>query len=167
MSSILRGSCYCGSVAFSVNSTPAVSAYCHCTICQRLFCETFLPYCIQRPLTVFLSEACPFVHTLHFPASAFSWTHPEPRLDSYIPTEKPHKTRWRCKDCGSHLSSYNSKTNRWSVWACVLERDEQGHIKNWDIIKPSYHIFYGTKVIEVNDGLGKWEGYENKSKRIA
>jgi len=28
-------------------------------------------------------------------------------------------------------------------------------------------MFYGTKVIEVDDGLGKWEGYENKSKRIA
>ena len=59
--SILRGGCYCGSVSFSVNSVPVVSAYCHCTICQRLFCKRFLPFRIQQ-LFILLQQARLYIH---------------------------------------------------------------------------------------------------------
>jgi hypothetical protein len=64
------------------------------------------------------------------------------------------------------VSSYNAKTDRWSVWGCQLERDENGKIKGWDIAKPTAHMFYGTRVLDVGDGLSKWEGYENKSAKL-
>lgn len=107
---------------------------------------------------------------MHFEAAAFKWTRKDPcesYLDSYINPEKPWKKRWRCKNCGSSVSSHNSKTDRWSVWGCQLERFGDGRIKNWEIVKPTAHIFYGTRVIDVGDDLGKWQGYEDKSKRLS
>jgi hypothetical protein len=41
-----------------------------------------------------------------------------------------------------------------------------GKIIGWDLIKPTAHQFYGTRVIDVNDGLSKWEGYEGTSTQI-
>jgi len=103
---------------------------------------------------------------MHFDASAFTWTHECP-LDSFSVLEKPHKTRWRCQHCGTNVSSYNSIKNRWSVWGSGLDRDTNGKINNWDIVKPTAHMFYGTRVLDVGDELGKWEGYEKKSAKLA
>jgi len=147
---ILTGHCFCRAVSFALSAEPILSAYCHCTICQRL-------------------NACPFIHTMHFEESAFKWTHEEPQesyMDGYSNPEKPGKKRWRCKACGSNVSSYNSVTSKWSVWGCQLDRGMDGKIKDWNIVKPTAHIFYGSRVLDVDDDLSKWEGYENKSVRI-
>ena len=107
---------------------------------------------------------------MHFEASAFTWTHndtPELHMDSFAIHGKPHKQRWRCKTCGSGVASYNKNTNRWSVWGCQLERDEDGKIKDWDNIRPTVHMFYGTRVLDINDNLDKWEGYENQSAKLS
>jgi len=149
--SSVNGSCYCGSVSFSVFGPPILSAYCHCTACQRL-------------------SASPFIHTIHFADISFAWTHAKPHeayLDAFIVPAKPWKKRWRCKCCGGSVASQNSKTDRWSVWGTLLERDDNGRIKGWEAVKPTAHMFYGTHYLEVDDGLGKWEGYESQSARIS
>ncbi|KAI0371968.1 hypothetical protein BV20DRAFT_964633 [Pilatotrama ljubarskyi] len=146
----MNGSCFCGDVSYSLAGSPALRAFCHCTNCQRL-------------------TGCPFVHTIHFPATSFTWTHPQPhegRLDSYVIPGKPWKTRFRCRNCGACVMSANSKTGSCSVWGAHLARDEAGKIINWDAVKPTAHIFYDTRMLDVDDGLGKWEGYENRSTRL-
>jgi len=151
MSVVHRGACYCGSASYEVTGDPVLSAYCHCTMCQRL-------------------TGCPFIHTVHFPASAFTWSHQRPdenTLDSFSPPEKPWKTRFRCKACGACVASRNVKDNKWSVWGAQMERDEDGKLKHWDALKPTAHIFYETRMLEVDDRLGKWSGYENRSECLA
>ncbi|KZP28924.1 hypothetical protein FIBSPDRAFT_237293 [Athelia psychrophila] len=166
---LLKGGCFCGAATFSLSAPPLMSAYCHCTNCQRFTGE---PNARPAPAIdyVYYLAACPFVHTAHFDASAFSWTHAGPhddQLHSYINPAKSWKKRWGCRTCGSPVSSYNSKTNRVSVWACQLERDENGKIKNWEIIKPTSHMFYGTRALDIGDDLSKWEGYEGISEKLA
>ncbi|KAI0777700.1 Mss4-like protein [Trametes elegans] len=146
----IDGSCFCRRVSYSVAGRPGLSAFCHCTNCQRL-------------------SGCPFVHTIHFPAGAFRWTHAAPHeeyLDSYVPPEKPWKTRFRCKNCGACVMSANSKVGQCSIWGAHLSRDDAGKIVDWETVKPTAHIFYGTRMLDVQDGLGKWEGYENGSRRL-
>ncbi|KAF7307366.1 hypothetical protein MIND_00530700 [Mycena indigotica] len=143
-----QGSCFCGAITYEVTGKPTLSAFCHCTRCQKM-------------------NGSPCIWTIHFPASAFSWTSTNPKLDKYVTDGKPYKTRYRCKTCGCCVGSYNSITENWSVWGTQIERDENGLTKDYDALKPTAHIFYSTAVIEVGgDGLGKWEGYENKSLRI-
>ncbi|KAF8167555.1 Mss4-like protein [Crassisporium funariophilum] len=146
-----RGGCYCKSVEYEVKGSPILSAYCHCTLCQRL-------------------NAAAFILTIHFASRNFIWTHPEPHgdaLDSYSVPIKPWKTRWRCKNCGCTVASFNSKANKWSVWGAQLERGEDGKIIGWDTVKPTAHIFYDTRMVDVKDDLGKWAGYEDKSERLS
>lgn len=154
----IRGSCFCSKVSYQLIDKPVLSAYCHCTNCQRL-------------------TACPFVHTIHFEATHFSWTHTDPEshepsyaetlgLDTYTMPSKPHKTRFRCNSCGAVIASYNSIRNRWSVWGAQLERDSRGKIMSWDLVKPTAHIFYDTRLLDIKDGLGKWDGYEGTSNPI-
>jgi hypothetical protein len=52
------------------------------------------------------------------------------------------------------------------VWATQLERDVEGKIKGWDDLRPTAHMFYGTRLLDVNDGLGKWAEYENQSTKL-
>ncbi|KAI0343785.1 hypothetical protein BDW22DRAFT_1406914 [Trametopsis cervina] len=147
----LQGACFCGSASYTVTGKPVLSAYCHCTNCQRL-------------------NGCPFVHTAHFEAENFSWNFSEPpdeRLDRFAIPSRPHKTRVRCKNCGAGVASYNSTTNRWSVWGALLRRGSDGAIEGWDIVRPTAHIFYGTRMLDIGDSLGKWEGYENRSVQLA
>ena len=115
------------------------------------------------------SAGCPFVHTIHFPANAFSWTQPDAEtnlLDSYSVASKPWKTRWRCRTCGACVASTNSKSGYYSVWVGQLARGENGKIVGSDLVKPTAHIFYETRIVDVNDGLGKWAGYEGNSTRL-
>jgi len=132
---------------------------------ERFVSDGNVPADTNEPLT--LGSA--FIWTIHFPAAAFAWTHSDPPnivLDTYVTEGKPWKTRYRCKNCGCCVASYNDKTMAWSVWGTQLERENEV-TKNLDGVEPSAHIFYGTRLVDVNDELGKWEGYENKSIRIS
>lgn len=87
-------------------------------------------------------------------------------LDTYSIPNRPHKTRFRCKTCGACVASYNSTKNTFSIWGAHLRRDRDGKIERWNDIKPSAHIFYGTRMVDIRDGLGKWEGYEGSSVKL-
>lgn len=164
---VYRGSCFCRRVTYAVTGCPLVSAYCHCTICQRLNRKYPLHPHWPDPLKAYLDS--PFVHTIHFPESAFAWTHAQPHedaLQSFTIPQKPWKTRWRCRQCGGCVTSHNSKTKKRSVWGVHLERDEEGKIVGWEDLKPTAHICYGTRILDINDSLLKWDGYQDRSIQI-
>lgn len=52
------------------------------------------------------------------------------------------------------------------MWAATLDRDADGKIIGWDIMKPSAHIFYDTRMLDIKDDLSKWTGYEGQSDRL-
>lgn len=108
------------------------------------------------------------MHTIHVRETDFAWTHAlgDAALDFFAIPSKPHKTRCRCKTCGATVASYNSDTRCWSVWGAQLRRSAEGRIEGWVAVKPTAHMFYGTRMLDVNDDLGKWEGYENRSPKI-
>ena len=112
---------------------------------------------------------CPFVHTIHLKETDFAWSWqraPNSNVDYYENPLKPYKRRFRCKQCGTPVASFNTRTAQYSVWGAVLERGPDGDILEWERVKPTAHQFYGTRMLDVNDELGKWEGYEEKSARI-
>ena len=93
-------------------------------------------------------------------------TAPIPNLSGFSDTEKPYKTRYTCTTCGGTVASFNANTGRTSVWAAQLERDAEGKIIRYEEFRPKAHIFYGTRMLDVPDGLPKWEGYAEKSARL-
>ncbi|KAJ6601448.1 Mss4-like protein [Mycena vulgaris] len=141
-----KGSCACGSISYAVQGKPLFSVYCHCTQCQR-------------------ADGAAFVSSMHFKSSAFSWT--------YAPENEPliepmsDFVLYRCKGCHSCAATQMSDSQNWALRATQLARDENGKIIDWDGVKPTAHIFYGTRVIDVADDLPKWEGYAGNSTRLA
>jgi hypothetical protein len=54
-----------------------------------------------------------------------------------------------------------------SVRGTHFARDDSGRVLRWDEVRPTAHVFYGTRLLDIEDDLGKWEGYEGESDRIA
>ncbi|KAJ7492255.1 Mss4-like protein [Mycena latifolia] len=140
-----KGSCACGLVAYALQGNPLFSLYCHCTQCQR-------------------ADGAAFVSTMHFPSSAFSWTH-APEIEPLVESLGDF-VMFRCKSCRSCAATQMSATKNWAIRGMQLERDEAGKIINWDGVKPTGHIFYGTRVVDVADDLPKWEGHAGNSNRL-
>ncbi|KAF5332537.1 hypothetical protein D9611_005129 [Ephemerocybe angulata] len=146
---VFTGGCLCGAARFQVKGPPIRAAYCHCTLCQR-------------------QHSAAFVHTVHWDASAFNWGLflPEEILDSYATPQKPWKMSWRCKTCGVGIANENTKKRKWAIWGTLFDRGEDGKIKNWEVMKPTSHWFYDTRILDVNDDLSKWLAYEDESERL-
>jgi len=65
------------------------------------------------------------------------------------------------------MSLRTTRTDEVSVWGPHFARDESGRVLRWDEVRPTAHIFYGTRLLDIDDDLGKWEGYEGTSDKIA
>ncbi|KAJ7755007.1 Mss4-like protein [Mycena maculata] len=143
---IRKGSCACGSVSYAAQGKPLFSVYCHCTQCQR-------------------SDGATFVSTMHYPPSAFSWTYGaeiEPLVENL-----GGFVLYRCQSCRSCAATQIADSGNWAIRGMQLERDENGKIINWEGVKPTGHIFYGTRVVDVADDLPKWEGHQGNSTKLA
>jgi hypothetical protein len=108
------------------------------------------------------------VHTIHLPPLSFQWeTSPTPIsevTDEFVVIGVKH--RYRCKTCGTHIASWNEAKEKWSVWGATLDRDDDNKIVGWEWAKPTDHQFYGTRMLDIPDGLDKWDGYAHQSKAI-
>jgi len=114
--------------------------------------------------------------------ASFSWIHPsnnnenieEEILHEYTVPVKSWKTRYRCRKCGVQIASHNNKRKVWSVWGSQLDRNPETNLIKYrepgsamdELIKPTCHMFYGTRLLDVNDGLDKWEGYPGASQKL-
>jgi len=101
---------------------------------------------------------------MHFVVSALKWTHAEPH-DAALVTF-PKGGNLKCKECGSDVVYKDPEGKECIIWGAQLERDAQGKIKDWDTVKPTAHIFYDTRMVDVDDEIGKWTGFENHSEKM-
>ena len=108
---VIRGHCACGQLHYSISTRDvdrdlALSAYCHCSRCQRL-------------------NGAPYVWSTHWLYSALSWYPPSsgpppgapdlqdaeghfsPAMETFM-TMKDRKWKLRCKKCGSPMGSWNA-----------------------------------------------------------
>ena len=76
----LTGGCLCGAVRYEATGTPALSAICHCRMCQR-------------------ASGAPFMGLLFMPSGAVKVTKGEPHIYCSSPTSNRHF----CHGCGSPL----------------------------------------------------------------
>ncbi|KAJ6623044.1 Mss4-like protein [Mycena sp. CBHHK59/15] len=142
---VRKGGCSCGSVQYAITGKPLFSVYCHCTRCQR-------------------ADGAAFVSTMHYPDSAFSWKHASENEPAIEPLGDI--VLYRCRKCRSCAATQMLATKNWALRGTQLERDENGKIIDWEGVKPTGHIFYGTRVVDVADELPKWDGFVGKSTRL-
>jgi hypothetical protein len=119
---VLRASCSCGTVTFSLSSPPAIMGTCHCADCRK-------------------SGASPFVIVKR---SAFRMTSGDDAVVTRAPQAPHMRSRSFCRQCGTALGEITSASATFPVAANCL--DDALHISN------GYHEFVREKPTWVGIG---------------
>jgi hypothetical protein len=126
--------CSCGETTFSVQGSPLLRCYCHCTICQEFNQAAFADISIYMAKNV----ALPSPESLEYKA--------------YRPP--PAVQRGKCKSCGSPAVEFLQiplLAKLIIIPTNTLHQD--------CVVDPALHMFYNSRVSDVDDGLAKFNGY--------
>jgi hypothetical protein len=132
MSSLLRGSCLCGAVRYTVSSPVAFAEHCHCSMCRK-------------------AHGAAFSTNAAVPAASVSIVGSE-NLSQYASSK--NRLKMFCARCGSQL--FIKRTNAPEVMVVTL-----GTLDQDPGIKPSRHVFVGSKApwFEIEASLSQHEVY--------
>lgn len=144
---IYEGSCFCKKVKFEVaREAPLDAKYCHCKGCQQLHGAPF------QWAAIFHKED---VHIYEGQDQLIYWNSPEQSTEYILPCKV------YCNHCRAPIM--DEGRNMILLFPTLI------HFKNAEEkqkFRPSCHIFYSRRCIDVPDGIPKWEDHKDKSKRI-
>ncbi len=129
----VTGRCQCGGVSFEAKGLVRVT-YCHCSICRRVTGAPFIAVAGTKPeqMSIALEDGV--------------------RLDTY--DTSPVLTRHRCSRCGAAIYNHVHLDNgfTWANFMVPLMDDA-------DALPRSHHIYYADRVVDVDDGLQKFDAF--------
>lgn len=125
MSQSYVGSCFCGTVRFTVSGEPAAMGYCHCEDCRHWSAGPVNAFTLWRP-------------------DALKVTQGADNIGTYNKTPKSRR-KW-CKNCGGHLFTEHPEMGLTDVYAALIPDLR---------FQPAVHVFYGETVLPMRDGLPK------------
>lgn len=129
-----NGHCPCGQVKFTVQGPPLGRGYCHCTICQAFTQGPYADISVFRARDVQL---------------------PDPDLvqyDTYRPP--PAVQRGKCRACGGAVVEV---MQIFPLPRLVIV--PTGNLPEGCRPEPSMHVFYHSRVADLDDDLPKYNGY--------
>ncbi len=120
-----HGSCFCGSVQFTVRGQPAGMGYCHCDSCRKWSAAPVNAFTLWQP-------------------DAVTVEHGADKIGTYNKT--PNSYRKWCKDCGGHLFTDHPGMGLIDVYAGVIADFPY---------QPGVHVHYQETKLRMRDGLPK------------
>ena len=139
-----RAQCHCGAVRYGVRAEPVDAKICHCRTCQTIHGAPMQWAAIFHKSDVGLTAGA---EHLRFYNSA---TRTEGRA-------LPCKVR--CARCGTLVADEGRR-----MWLAFPPLFDFGNPRTVpDSFRPTCHIFYGSRVIDVADSLPKWSGHKDAS----
>ena len=120
-----KGSCFCGTVQFTVEGEPAAMGYCHCESCRSWSAGPINAFSLWKPDAVRVTKGSNSV-------GAFSKT--------------PKSTRKWCIACGGHVYTEHPLWGVIDVYAASIPSLD---------FKPGLHVNYQETKLRVKDGLPK------------
>ena len=120
-----KGSCFCGTVQFTVSGEPAAMGYCHCESCRAWSAGPVNAFTLWKPESLKITKG-------------------SDSIGSYAKTPKSQR-QW-CKACGGHLFTDHPHWKLVDVYAAVIPGFE---------FKPGVHVNYQEARLPVRDGLPK------------
>ncbi|SHJ20411.1 Uncharacterized conserved protein [Malonomonas rubra DSM 5091] len=138
-----QAACFCGSVRYEVSADPVDAKLCHCRGCQRLHGAPMQWAAIFHKQHVRLASG---LEQLRFYNSELGVN------------ERILPCKVSCKQCGTLIADEGRRM--WLAFPSLF--DFQGG-KIPTAFKPSCHLFYGQRAIDICDDLPKWSGHKNQS----
>jgi len=119
------GSCFCGSVQFTVTGEPAAMGYCHCESCRKWSAGPVNAFTLWKPDAVKVTSGAN-------------------QIGSFNKT--PTSTRKWCKSCGGHVFTEHPLWGVTDVYAASIPEFP---------FKPALHVNYQETKLRLKDGLPK------------
>ena len=139
-----RAGCHCGAVRYEVSADPVDAKVCHCRGCQVLHGAPMQWAAIFHKRDVRLVSG---IEELRFYNS---------ELDRH---ERVLPCKVSCSRCGTLIADEGRRM--WLAFPTLFDFGAAQRIP--DAFRPSCHIFYGMRVLDIDDGLPKWAGHEGAS----
>jgi hypothetical protein len=139
-----RASCHCGEVAYAVSADPADAKICHCRACQKLHGAPMQWAAIFEKHHVQITRG---LDHLRFYDAA------RDELRRRLPAKVS------CALCGTPIADEGRRM--WLAFPSLFDFGIPPNVP--EAFKPSCHIFYGLRVMDVEDGLPKWSGHKDAS----
>lgn len=136
--------CHCGAVRYEVRTDPVDAKICHCRDCQVLHGAPMQWAAIFHKRDVRLTAG---IDHLRYYASHSS--RPERTLPCKV----------SCARCGTPIADEGRR-----MWLAFPELFDFGRPRRIPAaFRPTCHIFYGLRVVDVDDDLPKWAGHKDRS----
>lgn len=129
------GSCECRKSQFSINAKPLVRALCHCTICQEFNDAPYSDVFVVRSSGVTVE--------------------PDNKVVFKSYSSPPLVQRGKCSECGKPAIEF-FRIPPLPKYAII----PAANMENTEALPaPQMHMFYNSRVADVNDKLPKYSGY--------
>jgi len=120
-----KGSCFCGTVQFTVSGEPAGMGYCHCHSCRHWSASPVNAFTLWKPDAVKVTQGAEHVGT-------------------YNKTPKSYR-KW-CRKCGGHVFTDHPGMGLIDVYAGVIPEFPY---------EAGVHVHYQETKLRLKDGLPK------------
>jgi len=120
-----KGSCFCGSVQFTVKGEPVGMGYCHCESCRSWSAGPVNAFTLWHPESVHVTAGGDKIGTFN---------------------KTPHSYRKWCKTCGGHLFTEHPGMGLTDVYAASIPEFPY---------KAGIHVNYQESRLHMKDGLPK------------
>jgi hypothetical protein len=143
-----QASCYCKAVQYEVCADPVDAKICHCLTCQRL-------------------HGAPMQWAAIFHKHDVRITKGTGCLKFYSSEQNTHARILPCKVscnfCGTPIADEGRRM--WIAFPSLFDFGFPPTVPK--AFMPTCHIFYGSRLFDINNKLPKWSGHKNNSVRIA
>lgn len=139
-----RAHCHCGAVRYEVSADPVDAKICHCSDCQTLHGAP------MQWAAIFHKKDVRFVTGvghLRFYNSVLN------RRERVLPCKVA------CALCGTPIA--DEGRNMWLAFPTLFDFNAWPQVPA--AFRPSCHIFYSVRVMDIVDELPKWSGHKNAS----
>lgn len=126
------GSCFCGTVQFTVTGEPEGMGYCHCDSCRQWSAGPLNAFTLWKP-------------------GAVKITHGADNIGTYNKTDASFR-KW-CTSCGGHLFTEHPGMGLTDVYAAVLPDLP---------FTAGVHVNYQETVLPMADGLAKLKDFPSE-----
>ncbi len=139
--------CQCHAVRYEVSSDPVDAKICHCRVCQTLHGAPMQWAAIFHK------------HHVRFTAGIDHLNYYNSELDK---RERILPCKVSCAYCGTLIA--DEGRNMWLAFPSLFDFGMPPRVP--EAFKPTCHIFYSMRVIDINDDLPKWSGHKNASMQL-
>ncbi|NWH06841.1 GFA family protein [Desulfobacter latus] len=142
-----QASCFCGVIQYEVSADPVDAKICHCLTCQRLHGAP------MQWVAIFHKHHVRFTAGLEH---LLLYNSEQNRSERILPC------KISCGKCGTPIADEGRR-----MWLAFPSLFDFGYpAKVPEAFRPTCHLFYGSKVIEIQDDLPKWSGHKNHSELL-